>query len=291
MGTIVRSSHIVVTPSRNESTFLPDLIASMSKQTVKPSKWIIVDHNSTDSTSEIVSEAMRSFAWIEYILIEDDSERKRGAQIARLFNLGISIANNEWDFCSKIDADMILPENYFEKIFNRFNQNHNLGIASGSCFVMNGKKKKLEFASRDHTRGGLKTYRRECYEDIGGIREIDGWDGVDNILAQMSNWETRHFPHIEVHHQRITGSYYGLLRGCFEVGKFSYSMRYFPPFIIARSIHRSFRKPIILGGISLLLGFIWGALQRIPPVMEREEQIFIRTKQKRMLLQWYRYLR
>ena len=58
---------------------------------------------------------------------------------------------------------------------------------------------KTEKVSPDHTRGGLKTYRRQCLEEIGGIMELDGWDGIDNIMAQMSGWETRPINRLEVH--------------------------------------------------------------------------------------------
>ena len=42
--------------------------------------------------------------------------------------------------------------------------------------------------------------------------EVDGWDGIDNISAQMNGWETRNFLDIEVNHRRMTGSYFGLSR-------------------------------------------------------------------------------
>ena len=37
--------------------------------------------------------------------------------------------------------------------------------------------------------------------------ELDGWDGIDNIMAQMSGWETRPINRLEVLHQRTTGSH------------------------------------------------------------------------------------
>ena len=39
-------------------------------------------------------------------------------------------------------------------------------------------------------------------------------------MAEMNGWETRNFPSISVEHRRITGSYFGIVRGCFESGKF-----------------------------------------------------------------------
>ena len=278
--------HIVVTPSRNESSFLPDLISSMVRQTITPTAWVIVDHNSNDSSEEIILEAVAKFDWIHYLHIENESKRRRGAQIAGLFNSGLSAAEHNWDFCSKIDADMVLPNDYFEEIFERFSENSILGIASGSCFVINGDRRKFELVSKDHTRGGLKTYKRACFDEIGGIREVDGWDGIDNIMAQMNGWQTANFPMIQAHHRRITGSFYGLTRGCFESGKFAYSMRYFFPFMVVRSIHRSTRKPVILGGIFMLAGYLFALFSRSPPVANEQVVRFLRKKQRRRFLFW-----
>ena len=73
---------------------------------------------------------------------------------------------------------------------------------------MKRSKKKIEKVAEGHTRGGLKTYRRACYDEIGGIREVDGWDGVDNLVAQMNGWETENFTEIKLPSEN-QGSYFG----------------------------------------------------------------------------------
>lgn len=278
--------HVVVTPSRDESVFLPQLVDSMVKQSITPSEWIIVSHNSDKSSSDYFEEICEKHDWITIRSIEDTSQRKRGEQIAKLVNQGLSSSTIDWDFFSKIDADMVLPEDYFEKIFTNFDASPQLGIASGSCYLIEGRRKIVEFVSPDHSRGGLKTYRRKCFEEIGGIREKNGWDGIDNALAQMNGWKTCCFSNIEVHHQRRTGSYYGLLRGCFETGKFAHSMSYYPPFILARSAHRMLRKPIVIGGISMLAGYLANSLTSKSTFDEVEVIEFLRNKQKNRLKFW-----
>jgi len=278
--------HVVVTPSRDESVFLPKLVDSMIKQTIAPSEWIIVSHNSGKSSMDYFEEIREKYDWITIKLIEDTSQRKRGGQIAKLVNQGLSSSSIDWDFFSKIDADMVLPEDYFETIFTNFSDAPRLGIASGSCYLIEGRRKIVEFTSPDHSRGGLKTYRRQCFEEIGGIREVNGWDGIDNTLAQMNGWGTCCFSEIEVHHQRRTGSYYGLIRGCFETGKFAQSMRYYPPFILARSVHRMLRKPIVIGGISMLAGYLANSLTMKSTFNEVDVIEYLRNKQKNMLKFW-----
>lgn len=279
-------SHVVVTPSRGESNFLPDLIDSMTKQTLTPTNWVIVIHNSGQQTLDLLNEASHEHNWISTISINDNSQRKRGGQIAKLVNRGLSTINSDWNFFSKIDADMVLPEDYFECVFAEFSDSEKLGITSGTCYLMEKGKKIQEKTSKDHTRGGLKTYRRECYDQIEGINETDGWDGIDNITAQMHGWETRSIPELEVLHQRRTGSSSGLLSGCFESGKFAHSMGYFPPFILARSIHRMSSKPIFLGGISMLMGYLYSVLGGKRESIRPEVQKFLRNKQKNKLMPW-----
>ncbi len=276
--------HVVVTPCRDKVSLIRNLVKSMTEQTVQPDSWIIVLHNYSDVGFRELEELTQGFDWISIHRINDDTSWKRGAQIARIVNFGISQSPLDWNFLSKIDSDVELPVDYFESIFSEFGESHELGIASGSCYVMERGRKVPEKVSADHTRGALKTYRRQCYEDIGGIGEVDGWDGIDNIKAQMHGWKTKNFSQIEVRHFRRTGAYYGPIKGCFEAGQFSYCMRYLPAYIFARSIHRMARKPAIIGGVAMFVGYVTAFLSRFPPSCDPDVSEFLRKKQKRRLM-------
>ncbi len=276
--------HVVVTPCRDEVSLVRNLVKTMSEQTVRPDSWIIVLHNYSDSSIRELEEEILGSDWISLHRVDDDSTRRRGEQIARIVNIGVSQISQDWDFLSKIDSDVELPVDYFESIFSEFTGSQELGIASGTCYVMERGRKIVEKVSDDHTRGAIKTYRRKCFEDIGGIAEVNGWDGIDNIKAQMNGWTTKNFPQIQVKHNRRTGAHSGMLRGCYEAGQFSYSMRYNPAYLFARSIHRMGRKPAIIGGIAMLAGYISAIVNRHPPSCEPEVSKFLRRKQKRRLL-------
>jgi hypothetical protein len=255
----------------------------MTRQSITPSEWIIVSHNSGEVAQDFLTRISKKHDWISVVSVDDGSKRKRGSQIAKLVNTGLSQTSLDWNYFSKIDADMVLPRDYFANILSKFSDSESLGIASGTCFLLSNNTKKIEKVPPDHTRGGLKTYRRECFEEIGGIKEINGWDGVDNISAQMNGWETTSFLDLEVQHQRRTGSHSGLIRGCFESGRFAHSMGYFLPFMIARSLHRMISKPIFLGGISMFMGYLYSILIRQKRVTEPEVSAFLRKKQKERL--------
>lgn len=280
--------HVVVTPCRDEVSLIRNLVNTMTKQTVRPDSWIIVLHNYPDSSIRELEEVTSGSDWISLHRIDDNSIRRRGAQIARIVNFGISHFTQDWDFLSKIDSDVELPEDYFESILSEFSDSKDLGIASGSCYVLERGRKIVEKVSDDHTRGALKTYRRQCFEDIGGIAEVNGWDGIDNIKSQMNGWTTKNFPHIQVKHSRRTGAYSGLVRGCFESGQFSFSMRYYPPYIFARSMHRMISKPIIIGGASMLAGYFHAYFFGHPSSSDKEAIEYLRRKQKNRISLWNR---
>ena len=282
-------AHLVVTPCRNDHQFLLRLFNSMINQTVLPREWIIVLDNPTNSDFSSVSSLIDPFDWIKIKKVSDFSSRKRGAKIAKLSNLGISESEYDWSFISKIDADMQLPEDYFAMIFHKFSERPELGIASGTCYVLDRTKKIIENVSSNHTRGGLKTYSKQCFEKIGGIREVDGWDGVDNILAQYNGFETANFADIEVFHGRRTGSHFGLIRGNFESGMFAFSLRYFPLFMLARVLHQLSKKPVFFGGISMFMGYVFAALTRKEYSISVVEGKFFRKVQKQRMKFWRRF--
>ena len=272
--------HVVVTPVNDEADFLPLLIESMVEQTIKPVIWAIVDDNSTDGSVEIMEKAASDYEWIVCGRARFEGRRARGARIAKLFNFGISLCGNNWEYCSKIDADMILPHDYFEKIFAKFEGNRGLGIASGNCRIKTVIGYKKENTRNDHTRGGLKTYKKACFDEIGGVREVDGWDGIDNALANMKEWKTENFHDIIAFHGRITGGRAGRLKSQFEAGKFAHRMGYFFPYIVARSVFEMTRWPYILSGVSMLLGFISCVLRKEAQFDEEDVLKFIREEQK-----------
>ena len=137
-------------------------------------------------------------------------------------------------------------------------------------------------------RGGLKTYRKECYEDIGGIDEVDGWDGIDNVKAAMRGWKTENFPEIIAFHQRPTGTYNGKLKGNFEAGQFASYMGYFPPYLVARCLWEMRKWPFVLGGFSLLLGYLSSEIKKKEKFYDNEVLEEIKNRQKRRIFRFWR---
>ncbi|MDP2930776.1 MAG: glycosyltransferase, partial [bacterium] len=115
----------LIIPTKNEEKFLPRLLASIKKQTLKPFEIIVADNFSTDKTPEIVRASGA-------LLVE-------GGLLAAGRNNGVKIAKG--DILIFFDADDILPKNTFlETAVNLFN---NLGLdAATSTFKLDNESQK-----------------------------------------------------------------------------------------------------------------------------------------------------
>ncbi len=276
-------SHVVVTPFRNEGQFLPELIETMTSQTIIPSEWILVDDHSSDGSIQLIEDAIIEHDWIRLVRGTEPGPRRRGGKVARLVNLGLNSTNLEWSFLSKIDADISLTLDYFERILEKF-EDEKLGIASGNCFLVKAGRKKIEKVEFDHTRGALKTYRRRCFEDIGGILEIDGWDGLDNLTARYKGWKTKNFPDIVVEHRRATGSLESSISDHINTGRKSHIMSYSWPYLLAKSLISMLKRPYLVGGLCIILGFVKSKIEGVETISDKEMRLFVRREQKRKLV-------
>jgi glycosyltransferase involved in cell wall biosynthesis len=133
---IKEQSYILITPVKNEEAFISALISSIKKQSMKPVLWVIVDDGSTDETMYITDKEAAKTGWIDVIHLPPGT-RKRGQHYTYVCKEGFDYAVDkvhDWDFIGLVDADMILDENYFEELMEKFDQIEKLGIASGGIY-------------------------------------------------------------------------------------------------------------------------------------------------------------
>ncbi len=279
--------HIVITPAHNEEALISHVIESMTAQTSLPELWVVVDDHSTDGTAHLVDAAAERHRWIRRVVPTKKGSRVVGSHVARLFLWGLEQATtsaaidfgSDWDFVSKIEADLTLPPEYFEQVLSAMRSNDRLGIAGGSCVERRNGRWVEEKVPEEHTRGALKTYRRACYNDIGGVRPVNGWDGIDGVYARMRGWETQSYPDLKVRHHRPTGTYRGVLRGRFLAGQFAHYLGYHPLFMAARMLRRTVSRPYVVGGLALGAGYLADAVRRLPMYDDEEMVDFLRQEQ------------
>jgi glycosyltransferase involved in cell wall biosynthesis len=272
--------YVVVTPVRDEEAYLPRTIESMVRQTILPSQWIIVNDGSSDTTGAIIDAATQQYSWIKAVHRPDRGYRKWGAGIIEAFYSGYNDLDfADWGFMCKLDGDLSFGADYFERTFAKFRENSTLGIGGGVLYHDEGGRRVLENHPKFHVRGGVKIYRRACWDAIGGLWVGPGSDTVDEVKANMLGWTTSSFFDIHMTHHRFTGASWGRWGGLVKDGKIDYVSGYHPLFLAAKSIKRLARRPYILGSYALVYGYISAYLERIPRVDDPAVIRYLRQQQ------------
>ena len=253
--------YVVITPCRNEEEYLPVTIETMTKQTVLPDLWLIVDDGSTDSTPQLVEEAAAKHPWIRLHRRKDRGERAVGGGVVQAFNEGLDqIDLNEYNYVCKLDADLGLTENYFEALIQEMESDHLLGNFSGKTYIPTGSGKWVsERMGDENAIGASKFYRVECFQDIGGFVAQACWDGIDGHMCRMKGWKAMSLdrPELRMKHYRPQGSsQQSVWVGRKRWGRGKYFMGSSLPYVIAVSCYRMLERPFVKGGLGILVGYL-----------------------------------
>ncbi|MFZ5569576.1 MAG: glycosyltransferase family A protein [Thermodesulfobacteriota bacterium] len=276
-------SYAIITPAHNEAAFLPRVIRAVAAQTWKPSRWVIVDDRSTDATWRLLTEARQAYPFIHPVRRTGKVRRELGAHVVRVFNDGLPHLHQEMEYLVKLDADILLPEDYFETLLARFQADRSLGMASGKLFIEHRGAWIEERFPDFHVTGACKTYRMTCFRGINGLLPIYGWDILDGARARMLGWETRSFRDLAIRHLRMTGSEKGMLRGHIGHGRGMYAVRALPLFVLGRAIYRALEPPHG-AGLLILLGYALAWMRSEPRLEDLRLAEFLRREQLKRLL-------
>jgi len=247
--------YALVTPVRDEGKYIGAMIESMLKQSVLPKKWIIVDDGSTDKTSEIVDSYAQGNSFLELVRLPAREHRAPGGEsaITHAWNL---VNLPEYDFVARFDADLAFEPDYIARILEEFRADPALGIAGGGLYIEKNDGLELEKVPEYHVRGALKMYRRECFEQIGGITTRIGWDTIDEVYAWAHGWKTRSFFSYRVIHRRPTGEGIRASRIYWQRGKAEYYTWSDPIFVLGKSVKIAFEHFSILKAACFVGGFL-----------------------------------
>ena len=251
--------YVVITPVRNEESYLPLTIAAMAAQSLRPARWIIVDDGSNDKTGQIADEAASSHRWIQALHRADRGFRKAGGGVMDAFEEGYrKVENIPWDYVVKLDGDLSFEPDYFERCFAEFARNPQLGITGGTiCSATpGGIEVESKIDPRFHVRGATKIYRAACWREIGALVHAPGWDTLDEVKANMLGWSTRTIPELNIVHHRRTGAAYGTWKDMVKGGTANYIAGYHPLFMALKCMRRSIEKPYLIGSCALLFGYL-----------------------------------
>ncbi|WP_458627587.1 glycosyltransferase family 2 protein [Winogradskyella sp. PC D3.3] len=216
----------IIIPAHNEEDYIGKTLESLTQQTLLPKALVVVNDNSSDATQNIVEDYASKHPWISLLNSESSDKHLPGSKIINAFNKGLDSLDENYDIICKFDADLIFPKNYLEQLTNHFNSNTNLGMASGFCYVEKNNEWVLEnLTNKDHIRGALKAYKKDCFKQIGQLKPSMGWDTVDELLAKYNSWDILTDETLHVKHLKPTGQSYNKASKYLQ-GEAMYKMRY-----------------------------------------------------------------
>jgi len=280
----MKTNYVIISPVRDEAEYIGKTIESVISQTIRPLEWVIVNDGSTDQTGAIIDEYSKMNPWIKAVHRTNRGFRKAGGGVIEAFYEGYAaLSRKEWDYVVKLDGDLTFEKNYFERCFQKFDENRKLGISGGGIYHQIGDSLELEEQPLFHVRGATKIYKSGCWQAIGKLIQAPGWDVLDEVKANMLGWETRSFPELRVHHHRYTGAADGSWRNSVKDGLCDYISGYHPLFELLKSIRNVVRKPYLISSIGLFYGFISGYAKNVPQVGDKALINYLRQQQLRKL--------
>lgn len=268
--------YYIVIPAHNEETFIALTLQSLVEQTVLPSKVVVVDDNSTDKTSEIIQEFAVKFPFISLIKKTSEAIHLPGSKVIQAFHKGFETLDENYDFIVKLDADLILPLNYFETITNIFKSDSKIGMAGGFAYIEKNDNWILEnLTDKDHIRGAFKAYRKECFLQIENLKPAMGWDTVDELLCKFYGWKVITDQSLKVKHLKPTGANYNKTAR-YKQGEAFYTLGYgfLITSIASAKLAMLKKKPLLF--FDYIKGFLKAKWAKKPLLVTEEQAKFIR---------------
>jgi glycosyltransferase involved in cell wall biosynthesis len=287
-----RMKYVLISPARNEATFIEKTLDSVTAQTLTPERWVIVDDGSTDGTAEIVENYLSRYPWIELVRRPLHLDRSFAGKV-HAFNAGWERVHSvNFEIIGNLDADLSFDPDYFEFLICRFSEDPRLGVA-GTPFTEDGgyDTARDSFEGENHVAGGCQLFRRECFEEIGGYvpNQAGGIDWMAVTTARMKGWKTRSFPQKRFHHYRTLGTAErSTVAASFSYGEKDYYLGNSPLWQLFRVAYRTTKHP--LDGLALLAGYGWALIRRIERPVSTELMRFHRREQMRKLAAIFRAL-
>lgn len=180
--------YVALTSGRNEERFIRRTIEGVLDQRPAPEACVVVDDGSVDRTTEILSE----YPYVTVVRLDSPRHPTRGVNLALALNAGVRKVTDivpDWDYLLKVDADSVLPPDYFSNLLCRFEENPSLGVASGTPYD--------EKVWRGRASDGAKVYRRACWDSIRHFVPCNAFDTLALLQVKRYGWVVESFPEIK----------------------------------------------------------------------------------------------
>ena len=243
-----------------------------------PARWIVVDNGSTDGTVQTARKLAERLSWLRVIQTAGAASPQPGAPIVKAFHAGLRALDFELDVVVKLDADVSMEADYFERQLAAFAADERLGISSGTCLELDdGEWRPMDDATKGHVRGAVRAYRRACLQELLPLEERVGWDGLDEIKATIRGWKTLMLPDLFFRHHRVVGARDGRRVARWQaLGCACWFMGYRLTYLVVRSLYKAREDPAAL---SMITSYVGAALRREPRCDDTEVRAYLRDQQ------------
>jgi len=281
--------YAIITPVKNESTHLLRLVENVKKQLLKPKIWVIVDDGSYDGTDERIRYLERNLDYVKGVFLKHHDLYDPVNRYGTIVRYGINYIQTampslfkELDYIGILDADILLPRNYYKTIIDLMNDVGNLGIASGLFYeIVPSKGSRIKLRRYHGVIGGAMVIRKRCLVDIGGFPLSPAPDIVAMLKAVKRGWKLGISKSTYAVHLRPR-SY----KTHIVTGKIAYRFGYHPLLILLSAPYDiSHRAPIafIAGKI---VGYFTSMIRKEPRIKDRE--VLQHFSIERLYMRFYR---
>ena len=246
---------------------------------------MIVSDGSTDRTEEIASQYAATHSWIELVRMPERRERHFAGKV-HAFEAGFTrVQGLSYDLIGNLDADVSFAPDYVEYLVGKFAQYPKLGVAGTNQREESWQERPrydYRFTSVEEVPGPFQLFRRECFESFGGYKPSrhGGVDLLANLSARMHGWQTRVYLGRLLIHQRKQGTAKAhpfLVE--FYNGRKDYMFGGHPLWQVFRAGYNLIKKPYVLGGCLLFIGYFSALLTRTDKIFPEEVIRFRRKEQ------------
>ena len=285
--------YVLITSARNEEAFIAKTIESVTAQTQLPEYWVITDDGSTDSTADIIEQYAARFPWISLIRRINRPNRHFTGK-ADAINAGFKFLEMaQFDIVGNLDADVSFEPDFMEFLMQKFSADPQLGVAGAPYIEGDFDSARDSFEGENFVAGQIQLFRRQCFEEIGGYAKsrAGGVDWIAVMTARMKGWKVRSFAEKRfIHHRTMSTAERGLLTAYFSYGQKDYYLGGSPFWEMFRLAFRATKKPVLIGGMAMGVGYCHAMLTRMERPVPMELLRFHRHNQIKKLKNIFRSL-
>jgi glycosyltransferase involved in cell wall biosynthesis len=235
-------TYFVIVTCRNSEKNIGPALASLKKQTVKPSYIIVIDDGSTDKTPQILSELQAQ--WNSLHIITNPNLGYDISRVVSNWNKALVYAQKKnlpyCDYHMIATDDTVYESQYAERIMKHMMDDEKVAIASG------------EYSSEKHQtpHGAGRFVRNKFFENMKNYPEKMGYESAILFMCAFSDYTYKVYPDARFDHTRPLGKNHHFS----EFGASMKTLGYHPLLVLGRTaLYFITGKPIGRAGALYML--------------------------------------